>query len=225
MSLWHCRKPPGLTLIAARGPWSPLQWARAHWAPWGWHSRPPFLKQGLESGGEWPEEGAWCWGRSSSSSGPQMADSGRGRARPGLLLRGGGGGWGWGGTREKNWRGGATGDGRHSSSSARLSSARGDDAMDDLNTEHAGRFRRLRKEISGPINCTRLALMINLSSQLILIKVNNTRGCYNPTPLKESCPEIQNERLPRIKEQINHQKWQETVTSEKIDVDCRSRCR
>ena len=48
--------------------------------------------------------------------------------------------------------------------------------MDDLNTEHAGRFGRLRKEISEPINCTRLALMIKLSSQLILIKVNNTRG-------------------------------------------------
>ena len=51
--------------------------------------------------------------------------------------------------------------------------------MDDLNTEHAGRFGRLRKEISGPINCTRLALMIKLSSQLILIKVNNTRGVTN----------------------------------------------
>ena len=78
--------------------------------------------------------------------------------------------------------GGATGDGRHSSSSARLASARGgDDAVDDLNTEHACRFGRLRKEISGPINCTRLALMIKLSSQLILIKVNNTR-CVTTLP-------------------------------------------
>ena len=77
----------------------------------------------------------------------------------------------------KEPEGDATGDGRHSSSSARLSSARGgDDAVDDLNTEHAGRFGRLRKEISGPINYTRLALMIKLSSQLILIKVNNTWG-------------------------------------------------
>jgi len=77
----------------------------------------------------------------------------------------------------KELEGGATGDGRHSSSSARLSSARGgDDAVDDLNTEHAGQFGRLRKEISGPVNYTRLALMIKLSSQLILIKVINTRG-------------------------------------------------
>ena len=50
-----------------------------------------------------------------------------------------------------------------------------------------------------------------------------TPGCYNPTPLKESRPEIQNKRLLRRKEHINHQKRQETVTSEKIDVDCRSR--
>jgi len=83
----------------------------------------------------------------------------------------------------KELEGGATGDGRHSSSSARLSSARGgDDAVDDFNTEHAGRFGRLRKEISGPINCTRLALMIKLSSQLILIKVNNTRGVTTLPP-------------------------------------------
>ena len=85
----------------------------------------------------------------------------------------------------KELEGDATGDGRHSSSSARLSSARGgDDAVDDLNTEHAGRFGRLRKEISGPINCTRLALMINLSSQLILIKVKKTHGVLQPYPLK-----------------------------------------
>ena len=83
----------------------------------------------------------------------------------------------------KELEGDATGDGRHSSSSARLSSARGgDDPVDDLNTEHAGRFGRIRKEISGPINCTRLALMIKLSSQLILIKVNNTRGVTARAP-------------------------------------------
>jgi len=52
-----------------------------------------------------------------------------------------------------------------------------------------------------------------------------THGCYNPTPLKESRPEIQNERLSREEEQINHQKRQETVTLEKIDVDGKSRCR
>ena len=50
-----------------------------------------------------------------------------------------------------------------------------------------------------------------------------TPGCYNPTPLKESRPEIQNEKLLRRKEQINHQKRQETVTYEKIDVNGRSR--
>ena len=62
--------------------------------------------------------------------------------------------------------------------------------MDDLNTEHAGRFGRLWKEISGPINCTRLALMIKLSSQLILIKVNNTRGVtlFTPSPSRVGHP-------------------------------------
>ena len=83
----------------------------------------------------------------------------------------------------KEPEGDATGDGRHISNSALLSSARGgDDAVDDLNTEHAGQFGRLRKEISGPINYTRLALMIKLSSQLILIKIINTRGVTTLPP-------------------------------------------
>ena len=46
-----------------------------------------------------------------------------------------------------------------------------------------------------------------------------TPGCYNPTPLKESRPEIQNERLLREEEQTNHQSQQDKVTLEKIDVD------
>ena len=51
-----------------------------------------------------------------------------------------------------------------------------------------------------------------------------TPGCYNHTPLNESRPEIQNQRLLTRKEQNYHQRRQETVTLEKVDVVGRSRC-
>ena len=57
--------------------------------------------------------------------------------------------------------------------------------------------------------------MINISTNRHVKHMINpnyrwlTPGCYNPTPLKESRPEIQNERLLRRKEQINHQKRKE----------------
>ena len=55
--------------------------------------------------------------------------------------------------------------------------------------------------------------------------INLNLGCNNPTPLKESRPEIQNERLLREEEQTNHQKRQETIQPDKLDVDGRSRCK
>ena len=61
------------------------------------------------------------------------------------------------------------------------------------------------------------ACLINANDQNMImiseLSIKLTPGCYNPTPLKESRPEIQNERLLRRKEQINYQKRQETVTS------------
>ena len=50
-------------------------------------------------------------------------------------------------------------------------------------------------------------------------------GCYNHTPLKESRPEIQNERLSREEKQINPQRQQEKVTLEKVNVDGMIGCR
>ena len=50
-------------------------------------------------------------------------------------------------------------------------------------------------------------------------------GCYSLPPLKESRPEIQNERLSREEEQSNHQKRQETVIPGKTNVDGMIGCR
>jgi hypothetical protein len=44
-----------------------------------------------------------------------------------------------------------------------------------------------------------------------------------PSPLKESRPEIQDETLLMGEKQITHQKWQEAITPEKLDVDGKSR--
>ena len=57
------------------------------------------------------------------------------------------------------------------------------------------------------------------------LSIKLTPGCYNLTPLKESRPEIQNERLSREEEQTNHQSLQDKVTLEKIDVDDMILCR
>ena len=73
------------------------------------------------------------------------------------------------------------------------------------------------------------ACLINANDQMrIMISKLSTKlvpGCYNPTPLKESRPEIRNERLSREEEQSNHQKRQDAVIPGKTDVDGRSRHR
>ena len=61
--------------------------------------------------------------------------------------------------------------------------------------------------------------MINLNYRWL------TPGVLQPYPLKESRPEIQNERLLREEEQTNHQSQQDKITLEKIDVDDMILCR
>ena len=65
----------------------------------------------------------------------------------------------------------------------------------------------------------RLVLMTISNTQLTITTGDQHLGCYNPTPLKESRPEIQNGRFLREEEQTNHQSQQDKVTLEKIDVD------
>ena len=73
--------------------------------------------------------------------------------------------------------------------------------------------------------------MINISTNRHVKHMINpnyrwlTPGCYNPTPLKESRPEIQNERHSREEKQINPQRQQEKVTLEKVNVDGMIGCR
>jgi len=51
------------------------------------------------------------------------------------------------------------------------------------------------------------------------LRIKLTPGCYNPTPLKESRPEIQNEKLSREKEHINDQGFAGKITPEEVNVD------
>ena len=51
------------------------------------------------------------------------------------------------------------------------------------------------------------------------LHIKLTPGFYSPTPLKESHPEIHNEKLSREKEQINHQGFAGKITPEEVNVD------
>ena len=54
------------------------------------------------------------------------------------------------------------------------------------------------------------ACLINANDQNMImiskLSIKLTPGCYNPTPLKESRPEIQDERLSKEERQIKHQR-------------------